>query len=61
MRILLETIEQGHVQGTKWQTVLPSMLWKIIRLIDISVKKSLRRAEREEEKKLNRFKWSKEN
>lgn len=37
MRVLLEAIEQGHVQGTKRQALLPRLLREALRINDFSL------------------------
>jgi len=32
VRVLSEAIEQRHIQGTKWQAILPRLLWKALRI-----------------------------
>ena len=41
MRVLLEAIEQGHVQGTKRQALLPRLLREALRINDFSLSLSL--------------------
>lgn len=41
MRVLLETVEQGHVQGTKRQALLPWLFREALRINDLSLFLSL--------------------
>lgn len=37
MRVLFEAAEQGHVQGTKRQALLPRLLREALRINDLSL------------------------